>query len=59
MTDKERIEMLERENEQLKIYLDFFSKQSEILMRYVLEDIKIRTEQANQEVQEFMKNNEE
>ena len=40
MTDKEKIEKLERENKQLKIYLDFFSKQSEILMNCVMTDIE-------------------
>lgn len=59
MTDKERIAMLECENKQLKINNKFLSNYSRVLAGFVLEDIKIRTEQANQEVQEFMKNNEE
>ena len=55
MTDKERIEMLARENKQLKIYLDFFSKQSEISMNYIWEDMEHRMgETSTQELEKAL-----
>lgn len=55
MTDKERIEMLERENKQLKIDIDFFSKRSEISMNYILKDMEQRMgETSIQELEQVL-----
>lgn len=53
MTDKEKIEMLERENAELKRRIEFLSDYSKVLVEYVLEDIKIRNEQADQQLKKF------
>lgn len=49
MTDKEKIEKLERENKQLKIYIDFFSKQSEISMNYIVKDMERKTKETSKQ----------
>lgn len=53
MTDKEKIGKLEHENIHLKMHIKFLTDYSRALQGFVLEDIKIRSEQAEKEFQKL------